>query len=1163
MKTLVALVVTLCFTVSFGQNLRLKSGNYPIDKMVDLRENSSSFDDQFAIIVFNETPTSIDKERLASLGVTLFSYLPERSFYAKLNTDNNLKNLGILNINRIVEIKSNYKLTKELNEGIYAAHAISSGDRVDLICNYFKGVKTEALFPENLKVEVLESNPSIQQLTIRVNLAQLEELYVIPGIYSFESIPEESKPENKVERTNHRANFLRSSDATGLFYRGTGVKVMMQDDGYISHIDHIGRVDQSMCSGCSSSASNSHGDHVSGTIMGAGNLDPKGRGMADGVDLLVFNSSDAGYNSVPSLYANDSLVITSKSYSGGCNSGYTSLSRQLDQQIRQMPALIHVFSAGNSGTSNCGYGAGSGWGNITGGHKAGKNVIAVGNLSRYDGIANSSSRGPAEDGRIKPDICGVGSSVFSTYPNNTYATISGTSMSCPGVAGTIALLYEAYRDNFGTNPLSGLIKASILNTGEDLGNAGPDFTYGWGRINARRAYETFANNQFIYDSIAQGNSNSHVINVPAGVQELRVMVYWMDYEGSTTSALALVNDINMIVTDPVAATFQPWILDPTPNATTLNNPAVRGTDNLNNMEQVTILNPTAGNYTIDVDGFNIPQGPQTYHLVYYFVLDDITVIYPNGGEPFEPSTTEIIRWDALENGSDYTVEYTEDNGATWNSIGTAPANRLYHNWSVPSTLTGLAKVRITRGGISDESDRIFDIIDVPNNLSFGWACPDSARLVWDSVPGALYYEVSMLGNKYMDSIGTSVINSFTMIQPANNTGWYSVIAVGADDARSERHIAIQKSGSEFACLWSTPMAVFSVDCDDAGTGYCVNLTNQSINADATSTYTWYFPGGTPATATGENPNVCYATSGFYDVALVVDNGFAIDSVYTTNALRIKDTKTLPYFEGFENYTSFNGLDEWSITNPDGNAGWSVFPNAALSGTKSARLYNYSQNGNYTDELISGPLDLSTLAATASMTLSFRYSYRKKNISNTEWLRIYVTKNCADNWVLRKTVSGNNLSSLTSNSNWVPTDSSDWTTVHMTNITNIFYTGDFRFKFSFESDAGNSIYLDDINIYEGAPSDEIVGLTEGSLLSGLEIYPNPAENEVNISYSLENAQQTSVYLLGLTGNVIDVVTVNSNSGKNLIIMDLSNYASGVYFLKIGGGESQVTKKMVIK
>ena len=99
----------------------------------------------------------------------------------------------------------------------------------------------------------------------------------------------------------------------------------MQDDGLVGpHIDR-GRLDQSNCSGCSSSANNDHGDHVSGTIMGAGNLDPKAKGMADGAFLYVYGSSNNNYNDVPNLYQNNGVVITSKSYSNGCNAGYTSL----------------------------------------------------------------------------------------------------------------------------------------------------------------------------------------------------------------------------------------------------------------------------------------------------------------------------------------------------------------------------------------------------------------------------------------------------------------------------------------------------------------------------------------------------------------------------------------------------------------------------------------------------------------------------------------------------------------------------------------------------------------------------------------------------------------------------------------------------------------------
>ena len=107
--------------------------------------------------------------------------------------------------------------------------------------------------------------------------------------------------------------------------------------------------------------------------------------------------------------------------------------------------MTHVFSAGNSGSSNCSYGAGSGWGNVTGGHKQAKNVICVANLTQISNLAGSSSRGPAADGRIKPDIGAKGTSVNSTLTDNTYGSFTGTSMACPGIAGCMAQLYQAYK----------------------------------------------------------------------------------------------------------------------------------------------------------------------------------------------------------------------------------------------------------------------------------------------------------------------------------------------------------------------------------------------------------------------------------------------------------------------------------------------------------------------------------------------------------------------------------------------------------------------------------------------------------------------------------------------------------------------------------------------
>ena len=104
------------------------------------------------------------------------------------------------------------------------------------------------------------------------------------------------------------------------------------------------------------------------------------------------------------------------------------------------------------------------------------------------------------------------------------------------------------------------------------------------------------------------------------------------------------------------------VLDPTPNSTLLNQDAVRGYDALNNMEQVTIDNPPAGNYTLSIDGYSIPYGPQQYYVTYEFIDSDVELTYPIGGEGLVPGETEYLRWDSDHQGGviDICLLYTSD-----------------------------------------------------------------------------------------------------------------------------------------------------------------------------------------------------------------------------------------------------------------------------------------------------------------------------------------------------------------------------------------------------------------------------------------------------------------------------------------------------------------------
>ena len=807
---LVAMIVS---TLSFSQSempILLKSGKVILDQNKAL--SKQQFDEAkrsntFKIIQFNAIPSVESKNKLKRHGIWLMDYLPRNAYFAEIKKDANWDVLLGSDLRSVSAIKSEYKLSKDLAEENYNDWALVGKDKIAINGIFFASVEKSAVESALNQLEAkIESISETHRASFIIELSQLQNLYALDHFFYFEQIDPPSQPENLVGVTNHRSNTLATAYSSGLHYTGEGITVMLQDNSRLDdHIDYTGRFTNS------NTAFNSgdHGEHCGGIIAGAGNLDPTARGMAYGAEVLVYGPGNNNFSAVPALYANDNLRITSKSYSNGVNAGYTSLASDLDEQIRTMPELSHVFSAGNSnGLGNTA--AGSQWFNITGGHKIGKNVVAVGNLTLTDGIANSSSRGPSEDGRIKPDICAVGSNVYSTVDPNSYDNKTGTSMSCPGVAGVFAQLYEGYKDlNGGNNPEGALIKAVALNTAEDLGNPGPDFIFGWGRINARRAFNLISNNQYFTDEISQGGSASHTVTVPAGTAQMRVMVYWTDYEATPNASQALVNDINMTVLDPSGATTNPWILDNTPSASLLNLDAVQGVDNINNVEQVTIDMPQAGTYTINLDGFAIPSGPQRYYLVYEMVTDDIVLTYPIGGEGFDSDKTEFIRWDALNDLGTFTLEYSDNNGATWNQIATnINASRRHFAWNVPAVVTGEALVRVSRGTDVSQSHESFSIIRVPDNLQVTTVCHDSVSLTWDAVQGATGYEVSFLGNKYMDSVGTSTTNSITVAHPSANDFWWSVKALGPNDCVGRRAIAVfHQANGLFNCVLEYDVAV--------------------------------------------------------------------------------------------------------------------------------------------------------------------------------------------------------------------------------------------------------------------------------------------------------------------------------------------------------------------
>ena len=359
-------------------------------------------------------------------------------------------------------------------------------------------------------------------------------------------------------------------------------------------------------------------------------------------------------------------------------------------------------------------------------------------------------------------------------------------------------------------------------------------------------------------------------------------------------------------------------------------------------------------------------------------------------------------------------------------------------------------------------------------------------------------------------------------------------------------------------------ADFTTDRTTICVGDAISFEDDSYNA-ATG-WNWSFNGGQPATSAAQNVTVTYNQPGLYSVSLTATDGATNDSEVKTNYIRVLPTSsTIPYWEGFEGYSSLNNLVNWEILNQENNNAFTIENTTGYSGSQCAKLVNFGQAPSNVDELISSPMDLSVIPQTGAVTLSFRYSYRKKTSVDYEYLKVFITSDCGDTWVQRKTLGGNQLSSLATTSSWKPTSQADWVTVHVTNVTSNYFSQNFKFKFRFEGEGGNNFYLDDINLYAGSSSNEVVlGLNQfNESINDISLYPNPTDGELNVSFSASKNKDMQFQVLDITGKIIQNNVVNAVQGSNLVLLDTQIFAAGSYFLKIMSDDHFKTLPFVIK
>lgn len=752
----------------------------------------------YRIVQFFDIPDDFERRALMEAGITLFDYLPHLTYVAAIQKDFSNDKLRELNIRSITKLQPSQKISP----------AILENEKV--VLQYYPNLSPNVVrdFLENKNIEIYEFLNPIHSVVI-CNPSDLETVANFPITFFISPADGDALPEYVPGKNNHRSNVLTPKIEGHPQYNGEGINIAIGDDGEIqSHIDFKNRLSQTNVLG---DLQGTHGEMVTGILAGAGNLDPQMEGTASHANIHMMNDFET-VRMADALYNEYGVKITSTSYSDGCNRGYTYLAQLADYQVRANPSLMHVFSAGNTGNEDCGYGAGEGWGNITGGVKMGKNVLTVANVNPEDQRSSSSSRGPANDGRIKPDISANGDGQISTQPNNTYAPTNGSSAAAPGVAGVLAQLYQAFYDlNENVYPNAGLIKSILLNTADDLGNPGPDFSYGFGRVNAKRALNVIENNQYLEGTLGHTNTHSHFIAVPEGTQQLKVMLYWNDVEGSTISSPALVNDLDLKVTNALGEIFLPWVLNSSPDSNLLKLPATRNIDNLNNVEQITIDMPEAGLYSFLVEGAIVAQGIQNYYLTYEFVQNDITITYPFGGEKWNGGEVERIHWDTYGTDGNFEIEVSYNNGNTWEVIGLVTGDKRSFLWQVPQVITNQTKIKINRDNKTGVCSAPFTIYETPENLHIAEVCPDLVRLEWDPVANAENYMIYKLGEKYMEVFATSNMPYFEMpIDSPTEENWYAVAALGENGLVGRRSVAVSDGMDLLNCDLGVDISIHSI-----------------------------------------------------------------------------------------------------------------------------------------------------------------------------------------------------------------------------------------------------------------------------------------------------------------------------------------------------------------
>ena len=625
--------------------------------------------DGLFLVQFEGRPDPAGREALAPLGVELLHFIPENAFIARLSGARPEAIRALPFIRWLGPFEPRHKVDADLAAILRAA----GGGEVPVRLLLHPGVTPAG---KAAVARQLRGTTRLRQFavgTFAEGTVDARRLWRLAGSSAVVWI----EPARRMRLFDEIATKIVAGDdfeagtraaVHQLGFDGAGVTVAVADSGLdlgdleFMHPDLEGRVDALFAYDNLPDASDehSHGTHVAGIVAGnaaVGTTDEEGflygLGVAPGAHIVAQRIFDGqgNYRPPPSFEHLTRDAVRAGAYVGSNSWGddtqgrYDLTAAEFDALVRDADAVtpgdqqyVLEFSAGNSGPG----------GQTIGTPAVAKNVIATGATenSRYtfgiydsgpEVMADFSSRGPAEDGRIKPDIVAPGTWIASlksaaSGEENAWSPIDeyylyqgGTSQSGPHASGACAVFIQWYRTTRGgLTPSPALVKAALINSAIDMstdvvpgdiddpfdpgvvvGDTGPvpNNDEGWGRIDLENLIDSDRRHEFTDQGPVLATGDVFERRVVVGPDDtLKVTLVYTDVPGLPAAIPALVNDLDLEVVDPNGILYR--------GNAFADGESVAGTpvgDPINNVESVHLSTPIAGEYVVRVRGVNVVQ----------------------------------------------------------------------------------------------------------------------------------------------------------------------------------------------------------------------------------------------------------------------------------------------------------------------------------------------------------------------------------------------------------------------------------------------------------------------------------------------------------------------------------------------------------------------------